>query len=239
MKNIFLIIPVLAIMTGCGNQNSSNEAPPVPIKVIVKDTSEKIDKDTFTGETADTTINPNLSLYDLKPLFKYNNLTEFNIEKFNSEEKNIKLNELSRDYFYLVWQNRNRKYNDDPYLKDFLYSWQSRDTNFIELIIQQGDIEYSGRHFTYLIYNKEQKLVDKFVLSSSSADGGWWGKASGKFTDKNTYEKIRVEYEITSKQDPSGKSIYEGDSTWYSHTIAADGKVTEKEIRTKHFFKTE
>jgi len=188
-----------------------------------------------------------LTLQDLKKDFKFFNLTMFEMDTFNWETRRGKYKELDSITFYMVWQNGKRKFQ--YYAPDYLFSWQDRDTNFIEFTIFAPDQEDGGwcNYIIYCIFDKNGKFIDKFDVSLSCGDGGQIIEASGKFINKKTYELLCVEYNLLFPSDneelynekgvlyDEGEELYEGDSTLYHYIINDKGKVTQKEIFKKHF----
>ncbi len=183
-------------------------------------------------ETVQTKL---LTLSDLKKDFKFSNLTEFQIDTFSWETRPGKYNELDSSTFYMVWQDHKRTFAGQGYDRDYLFSWQNRDSNFIEFtILTQDESDYCS-NITYCICDKAGKAIDKFVASSSCGDGGWVFVAFGKFIDNRTYEKLCIESEMAGTDTLDNKDFHEGDSTLIHFIIGANGKVTQKEIYKKHF----
>lgn len=167
--------------------------------------------------------------------FKFSNLTQFEIDTFNWETRPGKYIELDSMTFGMVWQEGNRKFTGDGYDRDYLFSWQTRDTNFIELaILTQDEGDYCDI-ITYLIYDKQGRFVDKFTASARCGDGGWIYLSEGKFINRNTYELLSVEMEMAGIDTIDNKELMEGDSTIFHYTIKNSGKVVSKEIYKNHF----
>lgn len=175
------------------------------------------------------------TLFDLKEDFKFSNLTEFKIDTFNWETRPEKYQELDSLTFYMVWQGGERDFVEQGDYRDYLYSWQERNTNFIEFTILTQDENNYCDYLTYCIYDKDGIAIDEFIISYSCSEGGVASEAFGKFTDKNTCEQLCIESEVESTYTLENKNIEEGDSTLYRFTIDDNGKVTEKEIYKKHF----
>ena len=213
MKQIFYLFTASVILISCSNSP--------------KDTAETVQ------------TNP-LTLQDLKKDFKFFNLTEFEIDTFTWESRQGKYKELDSLTFYMVWQNGKRKFVGQYTDRDYLFSWQNRDTNFIEFtIITQDENGYCSL-LNYLIFDKNGKFIDKFVAASSCGDAGWVFSSHGKFIDKRTYERLDMEYEykgedVVNDDMADFEEFIEGDSTLYHIIINDKGKVTQKEIFKKHF----
>lgn len=122
-------------------------------------------------------------------------------------------------------------------VKHFLYSWQDRDPNLIEITILTQDGIDSCLNTTYCIYDRQGKAIDSFIMNSSCKEDKWDFEEYGKFISHDTYEKTEVELDEASLDTLSNKEIMEGDSTIFHYVISKEGKVTEKEIYKKHFTK--
>ena len=187
------------------------------------------------NNTTQTIQAKQLTLLELKKDFKFSNLTKFEIDTFSWDTRPGKYKELDSTTFYLIWQDGKRNFVGDGYDRDYLFSWQNRDSNFIEFtILTQEESSYCS-NITYFIFDKNGRVIDNFVTSSSCGDGGWTYSAWGKFTDSRTYEKLCIESEMTGMDTIGNKELYEGDSTLYHFIINENGKVTQKEIYKKHF----
>jgi len=219
------------VLTSCSN--SSNNATKT---IQTEDETSQIN-----DETSQTKP---LTLQDLKKEhFKFYNLTEFELDKFNWEERKGKYTELDRAMSYMIWQDSNCYI----YFRDYLFSWQERDTNFIEFTILTEDEDSWCTTITYCIFDKKSKFIDKFTVRSRCGDGGWVFDSWGKFINKKTYEMLCVEQQLLFPSDneelynekgvlyDEGEELYEGDSTLYHYIINDNGKVTQKEIFKKHF----
>jgi len=186
------------------------------------------------NKSAEKNVKANLTLNSLRNDFKYSNQTHFEVDTFSWETGPGKYKELDSTTFYMIWQDGKRKFVGKDYDRDYFFSWQERDTNFIELtIVTQNESDYCI-NLTYCIYDKKGKAVDQFIASSRCGDGGWQLVASGKFVDKHTYEKLTIESEMVDL-DSLANEEYEGDSTLSHFIIGNNGKVKEKEIYKKHF----
>ena len=221
MKYPFYILTALMVLASCGNSPNN-----------------KID--TETEQDTDTVAVKPLTLQDLKKDFKFFNLTEFEMDKFNFETRPGKYKELDSTTFYMVWQDGKREFIGQYYDRDYLFSWQDRDTNFIEFTILTQHEESWCNVLYYCIFDKNGKFIDKFLTASSCGDGGWTFCSWGKFINKKTYEMLSVESQLVFLDEDDeryneDKEFYEGDSTLYHFIINDKGKVTQKEIFKKHF----
>ncbi|WP_018476340.1 hypothetical protein [Pontibacter roseus] len=172
----------------------------------------------------------NASLSDYQNLFKYNNLDTFAIDSFNWDTRIGKYKELDSTSFKLVWQDGKREFIGQGYDRDYLYSWQSRNPEFVEFtVLTQDESSYCDLLY-YIIQNKEGKTIDKFLVATGCGDGGWSFQSSGRFISDSTYEAVAVEEEMVGFDQVDGSELIEGDSTITHFTIGKDGKVSEKEI---------
>jgi len=177
-----------------------------------------------------------MSLYDLEEQFKYHDLTDFDIDTFDWETRPGNYNELDSTTYKLVWQNIEKPTIGTGYDREYLYSWQNRDTNFIEFTLLSQDEGSYCDVLTYCIFDKNGKKIDNFMLSASCGDGGWMFTSNGKFINKTTFEQLAVESEMAGFDSLDADiEIYEGDSTLTHYTIGTDGKVNSKEIYKRHF----
>jgi len=207
-----LLLSVLSISLGCKNSADNSH------EILTED---------------------NRSLRDLQDKFKYSNLNVFEMDGLDWQTRKGKYNQLDSMTFYMVWQDGERQYSENGYQSvDYLFSWQNRDTNFIEFtIITPYESDYCT-NLQYCIFSKEGVAIDKFVVSSSCGDGGWTVDAFGEFIDKHTYELLHIESEMVDEDEideKSGQYLYEGDSIVYQFIINTNGQVTKKEISRKHF----
>lgn len=175
-------------------------------------------------------------LYALKKDFKYHNLKVFSIDTFNWENRPGNYKELDSNTFQLIWQNEEHRPIDNYYDRDYLYSWQERDTNFIELtILSQTEGSYCDIIY-YLIYNKKGELIENFQISASCGDGGWIFQSYGSFINKQTFEYLSIETNMSGFDSLDHNiELQEGDSILTHYVINTNGKVASKEISKTHF----
>lgn len=172
------------------------------------------------------------SLLKLKSKFKYHNLKDFTqVDTFNFDTRPGHYEEVDSNMFKLIFKGEKRSYVGTGYDHDFYYSWQERDSNFIEFtILTQSEEDYCAI-LRYYIFDKKDKLISKFDLSADCGDAGWTFFGNGRQVDKHhfVFETIESESNMDEKDSRTGDSIN------YSYTIDAKGKVTRKEIFNKHF----
>lgn len=171
----------------------------------------------------------------LKDSFKFYNLVDFEIDTFNWDNRPGNYKELDSTTFYMVWQGEDRVFSGKGYDRDYLFSWQDRDSNFIEFTILTQDESSYCNILTYFIYNKNGKLIDKFTANASCGDGGWVYYAHGKFIDKNRFQIIETETQMAGFDTLDNSELQEGDSTMFHYTIEDNGTVTKKEVYKRHF----
>lgn len=138
-KHLFYLFVLQAFFTGCNNTPDNKNAP-------------------ATVKTK--------TLTDLKNDFKRSNLQAFEVDSFNWESGPDGYTETDSAGFYMIWQDGKRKFKggggED---RDYLLSWQSRDSNFIEFtVLTQDESDYCN-NITYCIYNKAGKAIDNFVAA--------------------------------------------------------------------------
>lgn len=172
------------------------------------------------------------TLSDLRPQFRHQHLSKFELDTFSWDSRHEYYTELDSVTFHWVWQDSTKEYQEND-VSHFLYSWQQRDSNFIELTILTQDGIDDCLNTTYFIYDRQGKAIDNFVMNSSCKEDGWDFQEYGKFINHNTYEKVCVETD--ENNDGNQMGIVEGDTTIYHYIIDTNGKVNENEISRKHF----
>jgi hypothetical protein len=177
-------------------------------------------------------LHSHMTLSDLKSQFRHQDLTKFDLDTFSWDSRHKYYTELDSVTFPWVWQDSTKQYQEKD-VRHFLYSWQQRDSNFIELTILTQDGIDDCLNTTYFIYDRQGKAIDNFVLNSSCKEDGWDFQEYGKFINHNTYEKVCVETDENNAGNQM--DLIEGDSTVYHFTIGDDGKVNESEVSRKHF----
>jgi len=174
-----------------------------------------------------------LPLYKLKDKFKYQNLKEFTIDSFSFDNRPGHYNELDSAAFQLIFQEGNRTFVGEGYDRDYFYSWQNRDTNFIEFTILTQDEGSYCDLLRYYIFDKQGRFISKFDVAAECGDAGWTFSGSGRQRNQNTFVFETVEQELLEEDAMEEK--YEGDSVTYTITIAPNGKTIRKEMFKKHF----
>lgn len=222
--------------------NSNNQVPVIDDYLFVEQPKIKVNPVKF------ETFN------DLKPNFKFENLKEFNIENFEmSKFKPLDSIAFHRIFTDKTFDHSISSFTDDiftfswdmkhyDYELDYYYSWNNRDSNFYEFTVITNNLDSYELNLNYLIFNKEEELIDAFIVSSHGGDGLYTVSSSGKFIDRNTYQRWQVEIgDILITEDDEkiklkkNEMLYGGDSTLFQYTIGKNGKVNKKVITKKHF----
>lgn len=137
--------------------------------------------------------------------FKFENLTAFEIDDLRWMKRVEVYHDLTREEFYSVYQDSTRFYPEfksktEPD-RDFFYSIENRLENFQEItILRQKEGEYC-ESITYMIYNKDGKLLSSFMLAGKCADGFFYNSKYGRFVNDSTYRLIIEEYEIVENDN--------------------------------------
>lgn len=214
MRITFIYIICLLGLYSCNNAVETKiEAASVIHEVVVDDETSK----------------PK-TLADLKPKFKYQNVEVFEIDNYTWETRVGKYNEPAPDEYILIWPDSPRTYIEGNREKDYLYSWQERDPNFIEfsILMQHGrdDCDF----LIYYIFTKDGKYVDEFkVATRCDKEEPWKYYSNGRFISKNVYEERCAEY-YGIQPEPG---IIVGDSTAFRFEITKNGTVKSKQILEK------
>lgn len=169
-------------------------------------------------------------LIDLQPNFKYNNLKAFEIDTFSWETRPGNYHELDSLTFKLIWQDGTRQFIGKDYDRDYFYSWQNRSKEFIELVVLTQDVSSYCDILHYIIFEKNGKEVDNFIVGAQCGDGGWVYNSSGKFISPDTYQLISIETESEVLATDTNKEIVAGDSVITHFTIGNNGNVMKKEV---------
>jgi hypothetical protein len=173
-------------------------------------------------------------LYELKSKFKYQDLKLFETDTFSFDTRPGNYKEVDSSTFKLIFQEGDREFIGQGYDRDYYYSSQNRDTNFIEFTILTQDESSYCDLLRYYIFDKSGKFISKFDIATNCGDAGWTFTGSGKQHDKNTFIYQTVESDLKDGYMPEEEK-YEGDSTGYKITIDPEGKASQKETYKKHF----
>lgn len=174
------------------------------------------------------------ALYKLKNKFKYQDLREFQMDSFSFDTRPGHYEEVDSNAFKIIFQEGDRQFVGTGYDRDYYYSWQNRDTNFIEFtILTQDESDYCNI-LRYYIFDRKGKFISKFDLAASCGDAGWTFAGSGTQIDKYHFVTETIESNMKSGSMPEEEKE-EGDSVSYSIQIAPNGTVARKETFKKHF----
>lgn len=175
-------------------------------------------------------------LYALKDKFKYQDLREFSIDTLGFGNRAGYYEEVDSNSFKLIFQEGDRQYVSQGDERDYYYSWQNRDSNFIEFVILSQDENGYCSVLRYYIFDRKGKFISKFDLAASCADAGWVFKGEGRKVDINDFETVTVESNFQDTGAPE-EETQEVDSIRYSIQVTPTGKITKKETFKKHFVK--
>ncbi|MGN6165732.1 MAG: hypothetical protein ACTHOF_14435, partial [Flavisolibacter sp.] len=133
------------------------------------------------------------SICNLKSKFKYQNLKNFEVDTFGFELRSGHYEEVDSDAFKLIFQQGGRRFIGQGYDRDYYYSWQTRDSNFIEFTILTQDESNYCSLLRYYIFDRKGTLVSKFDLATKCGDADWTFLGKGKQVDKNHFAYQTVE----------------------------------------------
>jgi len=174
------------------------------------------------------------SLYNFRDKFKYQTLGNFQIDTFDFESRRGYYQEADSNVFKLIFQEGDRKFIGQGYDRDYFYSWQERDTNFIEFTILTQDESSYCNLLRYYIFDRKGKFISKFDLASKCGDADWTFSGKGRQVDKNHFAFETVESNMKDGAMPEDEK-QEGDSINYLITIEPNGKAIKTESFNKHF----
>jgi len=178
-----------------------------------------------------------LSIVNYQQHFKYKNLQSFNVDSLNWLESTKQFKLITSEMYPVIWKGGERNFRENGLVKDYFYSWQERNSDFIEFVILTFDESDYCITTTYYIFNNEGALIDSFMASARCADGGWSFDSKGDFITKTMYKQVNIEMEITDYDSVTNLETYEGDSTSISFEILQDGRVKKQTEAKREFVK--
>lgn len=185
-------------------------------------------------EIADNETSKPKTLADLKSKFKYQNVEVFEIDNYTWESRVGKYNEPAPDEYILLFPDSARYYIEGSPEKDYLYSWQERDPNFIEFTILMQHGRDNCDFLMYYIFTKNGEYVSDFkVATRCDQEELWKYYSKGEFISKNVYVERCAEY--YGVQPEPGFLL--GDSTAFEFKIKSNGQVDVEQILSKEFKK--
>ena len=173
-------------------------------------------------------------LLNLKSRFKYHNLKDFATDTLNWETRPGNYQEVDSAAFKLIFQEGDRKFIGNGYDRDYFYSWQERDSNFIEFTILTQDESNYCDLLRYYIFENNGRFISKFDIATKCGDAGWTFKGSGRQTSNNQFTYETVESDLKDGELPEAEK-YEVDSINYKIIISAAGQISKIETFRKHF----
>jgi hypothetical protein len=205
LRNLIFLLTLAALTQGCGHS--------------------------LTGQVNEQTRS---TFYNLKEKFKYHDLKLFETDTFSFDTRPGYYNEVDSSAFKLIFQEGDRQFIGQGYDRDYYFSWQNRDPNFIEFTILTQDESSYCDLLRYYIFDKTGKFISKFDIASNCGDAGWTFTAKGKQLDQNSFSYYTVESDQKDGTMPEEEK-YEGDSIKYIIKIDPQGKVMKRETYKKHF----
>jgi len=173
-------------------------------------------------------------LLKLKSRFKHHNLTDFATDTMTWETRPRNYQEVDSVAFKLIFQEGDRQFIGHGYDRDYFFSWQERDSNFIEFTILTQDESSYCDLLRYYIFDKNGRFISKFDIATKCGDAGWTFKGSGRQTSNNQFTYETVESDLQDGELPEAEK-YEIDSINYLITITATGQISKIETFKKHF----
>ena len=172
-------------------------------------------------------------LRELQDRFKYRNLTNFESDTLNWEARPGNYQEVDSAAFQLIFQEGDRQFIGQGYDRDYFYSWQARDSNFIEFTILTQDESSYCDLLRYYIFDKTGKFISKFDIATNCGDAGWTFLGYGKQIDKSKFVYYTIESDLKDGELPEAEK-YERDSINYEITILTNGQISKRETLRKH-----
>lgn len=145
---------------------------------------------------------------------------------------------------FLIDSSLKRNYKDYPLLKNqeldsllneqetYLYSWQERDTSFIEFTILTWD-EYRGMGLYYLVADKEDHIISTLRIAGANGEGGSKYEGYGSFISRDTLLQTSA---ITSFLDLKTMKNFDrpkGDTTIWKIFFTKEGQMISDKVSEK------
>ena len=169
----------------------------------------------------------------LEAKFKYRDLKDFIIDSFDFDSRVGHYHELDSVAFSLIFQEGDRVFVGQGYNRDYFYSWQSRDTNFIEFTVLTEDERSSCSLLRYYIFNKSGKFISKFDIATSCGDAGWTFSGVGRQLTRNEFLFRTVDSEDEDGEVPE-LARHQIDSIDYRITILSNGQISKAVVFERH-----
>ena len=169
-------------------------------------------------------------LTELRDSFAFASIDSFEINGIDWQQPPPHLKKIDSANFDLIWQGA--RHAGDSIKYDYYYSWQVRDTNFIELTVLYFDESDYCSRLEYLVYNKKGKLLSHFPLAAECGDAGWAYVSAGKFIDSVTYRSVSFETNIT-QVDSLNNETERIDTVVEEYVIGYNGRTIERPVE-KH-----
>lgn len=167
------------------------------------------------------------SLLRLKSKFKFDNLREFAVKTSELEY----FDWVDSSTFRTLFREEDRQYDPNGSRIDYYYSWQDRDSSFIEFTIMSFDESNYCTILRYYVFDRSGKFISKVDLAADCGDGGWWFEQKGRQVDKTHFTTVSVEAE----SDVETAEKVEGDTTRHAIQLLPTGLFSQQQVSKKHF----
>ncbi|MDQ3683366.1 MAG: hypothetical protein M3352_09885 [Bacteroidota bacterium] len=117
----------------------------------------------------------------------------------------------------------------------YLYSWQQRDSAFIEFTTIIDDGEH-GLRIVYFVFDKKDSMLSTTQVANKGGEGGIIYETLSQFKSKDTLFHIRSASTWLNLTNPTPwpkNSHSKGDSTFHYIIFQEDGRTFEKKFAEK------
>lgn len=158
----------------------------------------------------------------IKNKFRYSDLTHFEMDTIDWQQRHNIYQRIDTSEFYQIFQDTSLVYEYDMINLETFYSSQSSKRKTIEFttLYQQEGSYCEG--IMYQIYDLEGKLVNSFKVAGGCADGINFSESQGKFINDSTYH-LTEKYNIVESD-----SLEEAKYKFTEIVIKKDGKITSE-----------
>ena len=116
--------------------------------------------------------------------FKYKNLKSFELNTDSIEKGLVK---IENDLFFKIIQ------DSLAYDNCYFYSFQGQDSNFTKITIVHKSLEWYSDIIWYLIYDKNNVLLNKTAIAENGLDEDWGFKSKSEFINDSTVNIHSIE----------------------------------------------
>jgi hypothetical protein len=174
------------------------------------------------------------SIFKLKNRFKYHNLDRFVPDTLSWDSRQSHYQEVDSTTFAKLFKQGNNKFSPSGNDKAFYYSWQDRDSNFIDVIILTQEEGSYCDLLKYYIFDKQGSYLSSFDIAASCSDAGWTFQGLGRQMGNNVFVYNTNESNELEIGVPGSEKVV-SDSLSHKITILASGKVKDVVTYRKHF----